>query len=189
MARSKGSMLLSLRAFILVRYENDGWHRFIDALSPQDRDMVNDALGVSWYELDFLIRMLKHLESVFGDGTRSLIREFGQFEAKRDLTTTQRIFLKLAGANPAYVIEKAGTYWGNFCDWGSWSVERDDQGGATATLHGCPVNEGIYFAELQGYVKGLVELVGAKNVRIEVRTRTDSKKGTTDCTFVGSWAR
>jgi predicted hydrocarbon binding protein len=183
MARTKGTCFVALKSFITRRFGYDDWRRYLSLLEPKDRRLAEMPSAKEWYDLEAWFRALHVLADNFGDSPKEVVLEFGRHEAERDLSGIQRLFLRLA--NPAFVLEKAGEYWKNFCDFGEWKIERVENG-ARAELAGVPLLDELYCTELLGYLGRMMELVGAKNVKAEhsqCRARGDEK-----CIFVGSWS-
>src|SRR5437867_1321187 len=106
MARFKGANLLNLRTFAEARFGADAWTRMIAALPPEDQPAARAIVAVGWYDLGLQTRILHAFDRVLAGGDRAVLVEFGRYDAERDLTGPQRLFLRLA--NPAYVLEKAG---------------------------------------------------------------------------------
>jgi len=183
MAKTKGNAFVALKSFITRKFGYDEWRRYLSLVEPGERKKVEMPMAKEWYDLDVWYRALHLLAENFGDDRQKIVLEFGRHEAERDLNGIQRLFLRLA--NPAFVLEKAGEYWKNFCDFGEWKIERTENG-AWAELAGVPVVDELYCTELLGYLSRMMELVGAKNVvaaHEQCRARGDDK-----CVFTGSWS-
>lgn len=182
MPLTKGTVFIALRVFVRERYREDALQLVLDALSDEDRVTVEVATSSSWYDFEIRVRALRALDSVLGTGDNKLVYDFGAYGAERDLSTAQRMFLHLA--NPAYVLEKATEYWRRFYDFGEWEVKREHRG-AGALLRGNPVNDGVFCAEVTGYIHRMFELVGARDVMVghpACRGRGDE-----ECVFAGKW--
>lgn len=104
MARSKGTSLLNNRAWIEHRFGPEGWKRLLDATPPGDRQLLETAVAVGWYDLGVEIRMLDTIERTLFGGERAPFEQMGRWVAERDLGGIQRLFLRLA--NPAYVLKE-----------------------------------------------------------------------------------
>jgi hypothetical protein len=183
LAKLKGTIFASLKAFINKRFGSDKWQEFLNALPPDERTKLELPVSIGWYDLELVIKAMHVLDDVIGSGDGVLVFEFGRFDAEQDLTTVQRLFLRIA--NPAYVLEKAGQYWRRFCDFGEWKVERQGKNGASAELVGCPQVDELYCIELTGYLKRMWELVGARTV--QVKHTMCRARGDDQCVWVGAW--
>lgn len=188
MAKTRGTVLVALKDFVRAQFGEDGWDRLLDALDDADRLLVELPTSISWYDIELVCRALGALDQVLGKNDRSLVEQFGRFEAERDLTTIQRVFLRMA--SPAWVVEKVGQYWRRFADFGEWNIQRERVDGekavgVKAVLTGVPRPDRCYCAELSGYFARCLELVGAKDVT--VRHPECRAKGDARCAFVGRW--
>lgn len=180
--RTKGLNLLNAKKFVVGRYGEEGWAAVLAALPPDEATIIDGAIAVGWYEADLLPHLYRALEETEGKIDRRLFEHLGTFAAERDLTTTNRLFLRMA--NPAYVLEKAGEYWHRFHEIGQWTVTRSGGNGATATLADFTI-DAHFCRMLTAYIRRMFELVGAKAVHVEhPRCRA---RGDTACVFEGSW--
>ena len=188
MAKTRGTVLVALKDFVREQFGDDGWERLLDTLDDADRLQVELPTSISWYDIELVFRALGALDEVLGAGDLGVVERFGRFEAERDLTTIQRVFLRMA--SPAWVVEKVGQYWRRFADFGEWDIQREAVDGnkafgVTAVLMGVPRPDRCYCAELTGYFARCLELVGAKDVSVthpECRAKGDPR-----CAFVGRW--
>lgn len=182
MPRTIGSNLVHARAFLIERFGWSGWAKLLASLPPEDRPTLGVLSSEQWYEEGLLFRLLGAIQNVAGGGDLKLLEEFGRDDAERDMKGPQRLFFRLA--NPAYVLEKAGSYWSRFHDTGRWTVERHPHG-ATGTLSDFHVDGDAFCATLTGYIGRMFELVGAKGARAEhaqCRVRGDQA-----CVFIVRW--
>ena len=184
MPHSKGSYFVHMKAFVLEGYGEEGWQQLLAALPEGERHTVDAALSISWVEMRTRIRVTRLLLEVLAAGDREVLRAFGRFEADRDLSTTQRFFLRMA--NPGYAIQKAGQYWRRFYDWGDLVVERRGNNYVIATVRESVVDDEVYCIQWMAYLLRVFELVGAKNIKVQ---HTHCKmRGDPHCVFEGTWS-
>ncbi|MBI2395614.1 MAG: hypothetical protein HYV09_38970 [Deltaproteobacteria bacterium] len=182
MAQVKGSGFTGIRSFLDER-DPDARQRMRALLSADDAEILEEALAIGWYPIDTYVRVIAAIGPAIGLGSAEGARELGRSSADYDLSKIHRLFLRLA--NPAYVLEKAGEYWGRFYDVGEWRVTRESPQRAVGELRGFPVPDAAYCEFLVGYIGRMFELVGAKNVRFtHPRCRLH---GAEACVFVGEW--
>ncbi|HEU4405082.1 MAG TPA: hypothetical protein VFS43_07305 [Polyangiaceae bacterium] len=179
----KGTAFVNLRDCLLARFGSEGLDAFMARRSPHDVQELRSVLAVGWYDLALETRLLEAVDRELGDGQGTLLAEFGPVYAERDLTRVHRLFLRLA--NPAYVLEKAGEYWGRFYNTGTWHVERLGDTGARGTLSGFSTYAG-YCQFLTAYLRRLFELAGARSVVVE--HPACKHRGRAACVFVARWA-
>ena len=183
MARTKGVGFCNVRSFTIERFGADGWARLLAAMAPDDREVLASVIGVGWYDLALYARLIRRLDGMHGQSDLGLVAELGRYEAEQDLTTIHRLFMRLA--NPAFVIEKAAEYWRRFHDTGEFHVTRDGPTRLHGTLDGWGVVDSALCREVAAYISRLLELVGAKDVRIQhPRCRAHGEEV---CAFVMNW--
>jgi hypothetical protein len=178
---SKGINFVSVRSYILERYGGDAWARILAALDANDRATMESVVAVGWYPTALLLHLIDVAESLLDESKRTFRKSMARRNAETQLRVIHRAFLRLA--SPAYVLEKAGDYWGRFHDQGTWRVERGD-GWTRATLEGFVAQEG-FCTQLTAYIERLFELVGARDVHFE--HRHCRARGDTACVFLGRW--
>jgi hypothetical protein len=183
MAHAKGMALLDVRLFVERQGGAGSWDRLKALLSPDDAAQLDAVVAVGWYDVHLYVRIICALGPVLGRSTFDAARELGHFAAKHDLAVIHRLFLRLA--NPAYVLEKAGEFWGRFYDSGKWTVTRETDTRAKGELSGFAVADRVYCEFLRSYLIELFELVGARAVRFaHPQCRA---LGARSCVFSGEW--
>jgi hypothetical protein len=187
-ALCKGTLIQHARTFVGAREGKEGWSSLVGTMSEDDQGAIGGVVSIGWYEEHLFARLLRALDdrdtrkAASRGGGR--VRELARFEAEQDLTVVHRVFLRLA--NPAYVLEKAGEYWGRFHDTGAWVVTRRGPRAASGELRGWGVVDAVYCAYLAAYIERTFELVGATDVACahqRCRARRDEA-----CVFEGHWA-
>jgi hypothetical protein len=182
MPKAKGTAIVDLRAFLERSGGSEAHARLRRALSPEDAALYDEAVAVGWYDLHAYLRMNHALGESLQRADGHGLRDYGRFAAEHDLSTIHRAFLRLA--NPAYVLEKAGEFWGRFFDVGTWKVTRESTTRAIGELTGFVV-DARYCEFLTAYLPRLFELVGAKHVRVaHARCRSH---GDPSCVWTLEW--
>lgn len=172
-----------MRTFVHARTGAPGWQCVLEAMSDDDREHLRALVMVGWYDLELQLRLLRTIDAVLGDGDLGLVPEIGRFEADEDLTKVHRLFIRLA--NPGYLLEKSGEYWGRFYDTGTWKVTRKSRTAASGTLTDLGVVDEAFCAYLCAYIERMWELAGAKDRDVRhVRCRA---RGDAVCQYSGTW--
>lgn len=181
--QTKGLGFVNVRRFVESRRgAPDAWARVLAALDPAEREIAGSALASAWYPLDAYVHLIHAVANVLGDGDLRVIHELGRYEAEQDLTVVHRIFLKLM--HPATMAEKTAEYWSRFHDTGEWVVTRKGNG-YQGTLRGWGAADDALCMELVGYLTRVIELAGAKDVRL--RHSECRARGAAVCVFDGHW--
>ena len=183
MSNAKGIALLDVRLFVERERGNGAWEALKSSLDPADHAQLDSLVAVGWYDVQLYLRMMHALPGVLGRPAGDVVRDLGRFAAEHDLSVIHRIFLRLA--NPAYVLEKAGDYWGRFYETGTWNVVRESPTKARGELSGFDVADAVYCEFLTSYITRLFELVGARSVRV-AHTKCRAS-GAPACVFAGEW--
>ena len=182
-AKTKGVTFVNVRAFVRERFGDEGWPATLEHLVVADREELGNVISVGWYSLALYARLLRALEAAHGDGDFSLVVRQGRSQAERDLSTIQRMFLRMA--NPAFAVEKMGAYWRRFHDTGTWQIDRATPTRVCGALVDWGVVDHALCRELGAYMGRVLELVGAKNVHVE--HPTCRAKGDPRCVFDARW--
>jgi hypothetical protein len=181
--KTKGLGFVNIREFALERFGLEGWVDLLAELSAEDRAEIEAIVSMGWYSLPLYARTLHALDKVRGTGDLQLVGQLGKYQAERDLKTVHRAFLRMA--NPSFLLEQSGEYWGRFHDTGKWTIERLSPTRVRAYLDGWALADAALCRELSGYLMKAFELVGARNPRLDhpqCRAR-----GAPRCLFLGSW--
>lgn len=182
---AKGSNMHHMRTWVLRMHGDDAWERVLAALSPEDTATVLSVLPVAWYPLSTQHNLLRAIDGQLGVGDGALAAVVGRYEAEQDLTMVHRLFLRMA--NPAFVLEKAGDYWGRFYEKGEWVVTRGEDGrSARGELRGLEPLDELFCVYLDAYITRMFGLVGAKGVLgSHPRCRC---RGAEACVYEGRWS-
>lgn len=183
MTNVKGSNIRQAHSFVVERGGEDTWRKLLSRLPPADREIVQGAIHMGWYELTLQHRVFSALDELLSMPAGSAIADFAVQVAEHDLTQMHRLFLRLA--HPAYVLEKAGEYWARFYDAGTWTIERGERS-ARGELSGIDEVHPIFCKFLMAYITRMFQLVGAKSVKC-AHTRC-ACRGAPACAFEGYWS-
>lgn len=164
MGMIKGVRLVNARLFVQERFGAGTWHDLLEGLSPTDASALDAATPAGWYDASLHARLLRALCDHLGAaGDLGLSAELGRFEAERDLTTSQRWFIRLIP--PAFAVRNMDIYWSRFHDTGRWQSEVSGSK-IVARLAGYCVVEPALCRFLQGYLGRTLEFLGARECLI-----------------------
>ncbi len=182
-AKTKGVAFLGVRSFVLARFGEPGWEQVLASLSAEDREDVQGVVAVGWYDLARYARLIRAIDATHGAGDLQLVAPMARFAAETDLKIYHRLFFRML--NPAAAVEKSGEYWRRYHDTGTWDMQRVSSTEATGTLTGWGIADDAMCLELCAYIGRVLELVGAKHVKLEhPRCRA---RGADACFFECRW--
>lgn len=183
MARVRGLVFTNAKLFCVERFGESGWWRVLDAMPKNDRDALESAVTVGWYDLATYDRAHETIDRVLGHGDLGLMKPLGHFCAARDLSTVHRVFAKIA--TPTYLLTKYGEYWRRYQDTGTWKVAREAERSVRATLAQWGSKSEASCVRLAGYIEGFLDNVGAKATTVaRVRCRS---RGDAVCEYLAEW--
>lgn len=182
-ARVKGLTFADVQAFVRQQGGDEAWQRMRDALTPDDRAVVESAVGSGWYPLEIHRRLLERMPVVLGRETIPTMQGYARWAAERHVSRVYRVLFLVI--NPALMLEKSGEYWHRFYDTGEWKVTRDTPTRARGDLIGFADPHSHLCEFLNAYLPALFERIGAKDVRCtHPRCRT---RGDVVCSYQLDW--
>jgi predicted hydrocarbon binding protein len=182
-ARVRGLVFSNAKLFCVDRFGESGWWRVLDALPKADRDVLEAAVTVGWYDLGVYDRAHEAIDRVLGEGDLRLMKTLGHFCAERDLTTIHRVFARLS--TPTSLLTKYGEYWRRYQDTGVWTVQREAERTVRAALAQWGSTAEASCVRLAAYIEGFLSQIGAKGVN--VRRMKCRARGDDVCEYLAEW--
>jgi hypothetical protein len=183
MAKFKGSVYESTRAFVQQEFGAEGVTRILAALSPADRELLSSATAIDWIPVEPVLRFHHELERQFGSGDRSLCERAGRFSAGWSMNTVLKMFVRLR--SPKWLLEKGASVWSRYHDTGRWELDPETSLRISGRLLDFKVKDPVFCARLRGWLRGVVELTGGNGADcLEPRCRCH---GHDHCAFVMTW--
>lgn len=156
-----------MRSFVQQEFGNEGWRTVLNAVGPADAGELGGLLPVGWYSLGLQHRLLRTIDDTLGSGDAALVTRIGQYEAQQDLTVVHRLFLRMA--NPGFVLQQVGRYWGRFYKCGTWEVERQSSKQASGRLRDVDPFDPLMADYLHAYIREMWTLMGVTMERSRCR--------------------
>lgn len=163
-ATTKGAILRSLLKFIDKDLTPEQKARAIAALSPADRQIVEQPSILASQKIsEFVLnRLTEAAARVKGEDLDAWGRRAGRAEIS-DAVGVYRILTIVL--TPTALLHKASTLWTTVHSHGQLLVENETNGSATLRLKNFP-SELAHCARLSGWFEGAGHLTGAKNIRV-----------------------
>ena len=183
----KGTTVAATPLFVEDEYGNDGFERWLGALSPRARDIYGTQ-GVatsSWYPLEeTLIQPMRAMGDLFfPDDLEGGLRRLGRSSAEYGLKKVYRAFLKLGP--PRLIVQRAGLIFGTFYRPGRGAVVEKNPKSVIIRFEDFPEKTGLVEIRIAGWMEQALEITGGKNPAVKI-TRSVSR-GDPYIELVSTW--
>lgn len=155
--------------FVEERYGASGLQRYVAAASP--------ALEVfwrgheepdAWVDFRLFIEANTLIDTVFGTGDLTLVREAGHYAALNNAGVWRTLFEK--GVDPAKFVEIAGGLWHKHYDSGALVRTVTAPGSVRVEIRAMPLPHRAHCLAVIGWVEGVFELKPGAGVLVEERS-------------------
>ena len=178
----KGTALRARLRYVEERAGVDGYRRFVDALSPDTRAVVDArVLASGWYPFAAFIEICEVIDRQLGKGDLALCHQLGRYGCDANLPTLYKIFFRMADVR--YIIRRAAAAWRVNYDEGSMTVLSEGDGVVSLRME-VPRPHRAHCLSVRGWMVRAGELSGAKDVRVEETCRL---LGQPHCQFELRW--
>lgn len=164
----KGVALKGTLDFLRARAGEDGVARALAALPEEIRAPLSKSiLATSFYPLPWLVALQAETLRVAGLDSKEGLRLIGRFAAESAVTGVYRIFLKVG--SPEFILGKSSRMFGNYFQGVGAEAFRMAElrpGFGRLELARYPGGHPDFCRRLDGYFERVLELSGAKEVRI-----------------------
>ena len=183
MAKFKGSVYESTRAFVQHEFGVEAIEKILAALPSAERELLSSVTAIAWIPVEPVLHFHHELERQFGTGDRSLCEKAGRFSAGWSMNSVLKMFVRLK--SPRWLMDKGANVWSRYHDSGRWELDPETPLRISGRLVGFEVKDPMFCARLRGWLQGVVELTGGTGADcIEPRCRC---RGHEHCTFVMTW--
>ena len=183
MAKFKGSVYESTRAFVQQEFGPQGVEAILAALPAGDRQLLSSAMAIEWIPVEPVLHFHHELERQFGSGDLSLCVRAGQFSAGWSMNSVLKMFVRMR--SPRWLMDKGASVWSRYHDTGRWQLDPEEELRISGKLVGFEVRDPHFCARLRGWLKGVVELTGGKGAETtEPRCRC---RGHDHCSYLMTW--
>lgn len=183
MAKFKGSVYESTRAFVQKEFGMPAVQQILAALPAHDRQLLSSAMAIEWIPVEPVLLFHHELERQFGSGDLSLCVRAGQFSAGWSMNTILKMFVRLR--SPHWLLDKGASVWSRYHDSGRWELGAPEPQRIAGKLIGFDVRDPHFCARLRGWLTGVIELTGGIGcTTTEPRCRC---RGHDCCAYVMTW--
>ena len=178
----KGTALRARLRFVEERAGVEGYRRFLDALAPETRAIVEARILASgWYPFTAFVDICTTIDRQLGDGDLALCDTLGRYGCDANLPTLYKIFFRMADVR--YIIRRAAAAWRVNYDEGSMTVLHEGDHVVTLRME-VPTPHRAHCLSVRGWIVRAGELSGAKDVRVAETCRI---QGDAHCQFELTW--
>ena len=178
----KGTALRARLRYVEERAGIDGYRRFVDALSPETRAIVDARiLASAWYPFAAFVELCEIIDRQLGHGDLALCDELGRYACDANLPTLYKIFFRMADVR--YIIRRAAAAWRVNYDEGAMTVVREGDHEVVLRME-VPAPHRAHCLSVRGWMVRAGELSGAKGVRVVESCRVH---GDPQCEFAMTW--
>ncbi len=184
MGNIRGQSILSLVKYLREKYGDDGYKKALDTLDIMDREVFKGKVtSMGWYPAGAFINMLEAAENIFGTGDYALCEAIGRYSAEESFGGVYKVFIELSDVQ--VILGKAPLAWRIINDTGNLEMVDIGDNSAGCRIKGYDYPKKVFCHELAGYFAKVLDLVGARNVKIsEKKCRVD---GAVNCEYDIKW--
>ena len=166
MGNIRGQSILSLVKYLRNNFGEEGYKKALDTLELMDREVFKGRLTpMGWYPAGAFVNMMEAAESIFGTGDYKLCEKIGNFSAEESFSGIYRIFIELSDVS--IILGKAPLAWRIINDTGNLEMLEVTGTSAICRIKGYDYPKKAFCSELGGYFSRVLDLVGARNVKVE----------------------
>ena len=183
MAKFKGSVYESTRAFVQQEFGAEAVARVLAALPAADRQLLSSATAIEWLPVEPVLRFHHQMEKLCGSDDLTVCVRAGRFSAGWSMNSVLKAFVRLR--SPRWLVDMAASVCGRYHDSGHWELEPEQPQRIAGRLLGFDVRDSYFCARLRGWLQGAVELTGGQGAAVvEPRCRC---RGQDHCLYVMTW--
>lgn len=164
----KGSNFKSLLKYVVDMHGADGPDKVIAQLSPADQRLFDNTIyDGAWLPERVYADLSYATDQVFGRGDYSLCFDIGKYNAFNCVPKLYSLFIRMG--SPAFVLKSASNFWRQTHSSGSLVIHEVASNSAIIHLNDYyrgNHNNPSFCHGLRGYMSGVLELSGAKDVRM-----------------------
>ena len=159
----KGTHVIASRVWVDERFGEGAFDRLLSAHSVD----WPKILPSGWYDIHMLMRVMEQACSESQVTIFEAYREIAARNAREDLTTIYRAFLRLAG--PRGLLNATPTLWRNYVAFGDVEKVKNEPGLHIAICRGIPIAVLDWACgSWSGFVPTAVEVAGGSNPKLDV---------------------
>ncbi len=184
-AKVRGRNLIPLRAFVKERYGDEGWKRFLAAVTPRYRPIWDGLIAEwTWYDRTIDTDGLAALKKVFGEEDGDVVRRLAMRVARHHDRLYMRPILILGG--PHLLFRRAGALYQEYYQGpGTLTLVEEGDRWARVVLDDPAAPPAFCEESLPGFMEEIIRLAGRWPV--VTRQETCTHRGGARCALYAAW--
>ncbi|MCE5251514.1 hypothetical protein LLG96_14975 [bacterium] len=164
----KGEALLSIPLFILKKFGNKGYERWLDSLSPHAREVYSSPIHKGdWFPLrQLIIEPTQKICELFFNNSYRGAWECGRYSAEYGLKGFYRILVKLS--SPQILIKKAGPILSSYYKPSAIEIGESGKNFVQVRITKFPEIDKLIEHRIAGWMERAIEVCGCKNVTVVI---------------------
>lgn len=170
--------------YVRKNFGEEGLKKVLDSLPEEDKKIAGGKFqAMEWYSESSFANFLSSADKILGKDDHGVCYEAGKTSAAEAFGGIYKLFLEFGGPN--IFLKKAALAWRTLNDSGylEIAIAKDNYTKGMVKEYGAPNKCYCFF--LTGYFEKVLELSGAKNVKVkETKCRLS---GDDCCEYEGTW--
>jgi len=137
----------------------------LEQLAPDDAKIYRETMPINWVPVESVTRILVAAAPVVCAEHPQPIHELGRRLANIELTGLYKVLIRMTTVD--FMISQAAKIWGTYHQQGEALALKSSEHEAVFTVKNYPELPERYREMLCGYLQGMVELTGAKLIRVK----------------------
>lgn len=181
----KGFALRGLLKYVKDSSYPGGISGLLGKLPEEDKAYFSEKILSSlWYPYPAFSALARIIECEVAQGNPAALEEVGRFSGRQDLGGIFRFVTAILTIER--IVNRAPAFWRRYCDTGDLGVVAAGPGHYTVRLSGFPEIDKAHCHMICGWMRGLGDGTGAKDVDIQ-KTKC-VHQGDPHCEYTGSWS-
>ncbi|MBN1596205.1 hypothetical protein JW933_09795 [candidate division FCPU426 bacterium] len=182
----KGTAVAVMPVFLRKKFQEEGFQRWLQALSPEAQDIYSQPILSSvWYNLQtHLLEPTVTLCDLFYDGNKQGAFEVGQFSAEYALKGIYRLFVKMG--SPEFILKKAAVIMTNYYRPSRLEVPLMEKNRAVLRIMEFAELHAVIEQRIAGWMQQALVISGVKNVNLLITSSLTKNQPFTE--IIATWS-
>ena len=184
MPNVKGSAISSRALWVSLQHGDPGLAKVKETVGSETKAILDSVVVKSrWYPFDAFVELNQAIDTCFGSGDLTVVRQLGRFGADANLTTVYRLFYMVGTVK--WILDRAARLWDLHYDSGKLLVVRHPGNEVELRIVKFAAPHRTHCVSVMGWAERSVELSGGRDVNlVETACRA---KGDEECSFHATW--